>query len=278
MSRCALNPETMQSKKYYIKKAKTVKNVAVIGGGIGGMEAARLAAIRGHKVTIYEKSDKLGGVFVAASEMKFKEKDRALLAWYYKQLKELPIEVKLNTEVTDLFSLKADEVIVATGAKARKLRIPGFDNSIEVCDYLNNHEIVKDNVVIIGGGLTGCEVAYQLCLDGKHPTIIEMKNDLIAQKGVCLANSSYLREYFALNKIPVYLETFVKEIKKGEVIATNKDGKEIKLNCDNIISSVGYIPTPLFNEDKHVHVVGDSYSVGNLRTVIWRVWDVVMKL
>ena len=278
MSRCALNPETMQSKKYYIKKAKTVKNVAVIGGGIGGMEAARLAAIRGHKVTLYEKSDKLGGVFVAASEMKFKEKDRALLAWYYKQLKELPIEVKLNTEVKDLFSLKADEVIVATGAKARKLRIPGFDNSIEVCDYLNNHEIVKDNVVIIGGGLTGCEVAYQLCLDGKHPTIIEMKNDLIAQKGVCLANSSYLREYFALNKIPVYLETFVKEIKSGEVIATNKDGKEIKLNCDNIISSVGYIPTPLFNEDKHVHVVGDAYGVGNLRTVIWRVWDVVMKI
>jgi 2-enoate reductase len=278
MSRCALNPETMQSKKYHIEKAKIVKNVAVIGGGIGGMEAARLASLRGHKVTLYEKTNKLGGVFIPASEMDFKEKDQALIEWYKNQLKSLPIEVKLNTEVKDLANLKADEVIVATGAKARKLRTPGFDNAIEVCDYLNNHKLVKDNAVIIGGGLTGCEVAYQLCLEGKHPTIIEMKNDLIAQKGVCLANSSYLREYFALHKVPVYLETLVKEIKKNEVIALTKDGKTINIKCDNILSSVGYIPSPVFEESKHVHIVGDANGVGNLRTVIWRVWDVVMKI
>src|SRR5574344_1046010 len=278
MSRCALNPETMQSTKYYIKKAKKVKNVAVIGGGIGGMEAARLATLRGHKVTLYEKSNKLGGVFVAASEMDFKEKDQELIEWYKNQLKSLPIEVKLNTEVKDLASLKADEVIVATGAKARKLRTPGFDNAIEVCDYLNNHKLVKDNAVIIVGGLTGCEVAYQLCLEGKHPTIVEMKNDLIAQPGVCLANSSYLREYFALHKVPVYLETSVIEIKKDGVVAKDKNGKTIELKADTILSSVGYIPSPLFAESKHIHVVGDAYKVGNLRNVIWRVWDVVMKI
>src|SRR5574344_1276684 len=278
MSRCALNPETMQSTKYYIKKAKKVKNVAVIGGGIGGMEAARLATLRGHKVTLYEKSNKLGGVFVAASEMDFKEKDQELITWYINQIKSLPIEVKLNSEIKDLNSLKADEVIVATGAKARKLRTPGFENTIEVCYYLNKHSLAKDNVIVIGGGLTGCEVAYQLCLEGKHPTIVEMKSDLIAQPGVCLANSSYLREYFALHKVPVYLETSVIEIKKDGVVAKDKNGKTIELKADTILSSVGYIPSPLFAESKHIHVVGDAYKVGNLRNVIWRVWDVVMKI
>jgi len=278
MSRCALNPETMQSKKYYIKKAKKVKNVAIVGGGIGGMEAARLAALRGHKVTIYEKGDKLGGVFIRASMMDFKEKDQELLAWYINQVKSLPIEVKFNSEVKDLESLKADEVIVATGAKARKLKTPGFENAIEVCDYLNMHSVAKDKVIVIGGGLTGCEIAYQLCLEGKHPTIVEMKNDLTAQPGVCLANSSYLREYFALHKVPVYLETSVVEIKKDGIVVKDKTGKTIELKSDTVLSSVGYISSPLFTESKHVHVVGDAYKVGNLRTVIWRVWDVVMKI
>ena len=72
LSRCALNPETMQSKKYNLKPAKKIKNVAVIGGGIGGMEAAIVLAKRGHKVTLYEKSDVLGGVFIAAATPSFK--------------------------------------------------------------------------------------------------------------------------------------------------------------------------------------------------------------
>ena len=115
LARCALNPETMQSKKYYVEPAKKQKNVAVIGGGIGGMEAAILLAKRGHKVTVYEKTDKLGGVFIAAAAPSFKEKDRALIAWYIRELAKYPIEVKLNTEVTDIKALGADEVIIATG-------------------------------------------------------------------------------------------------------------------------------------------------------------------
>ena len=117
LARCAINAETMQSKKHYIKPAKVKKNIAVIGGGIGGMEAALVLAKRGHDVTLYEKSNELGGVFIAAAAPSFKEKDRDLIAWYKRELTKYPsITVKLNTEVTDLKSLDADEIIVATGA------------------------------------------------------------------------------------------------------------------------------------------------------------------
>ena len=102
MARCALNPLTMQNGKYTIVPAKKKKKIAVIGGGVGGMEVARIATLRGHKVTIYEKSDKLGGVFIPAAAPSFKEKDRALIEWYRRQIAKLGIEVKFNTEVKDI--------------------------------------------------------------------------------------------------------------------------------------------------------------------------------
>ncbi len=278
MARCALNPMTMQSKKYKITPAKKIKKVAVIGGGIGGMEAALVLAKRGHNVTIYEKSDKLGGVFIAAAKPIFKEKDRELLDWYMREIsKNSSIKVIYNSEVKELAKIDADDIIVATGAKAKQPKIPGVEKSVEAIDYLLEKVDVGDNPVIIGGGLTGCEIALDLHLRGKNPTIIEMKNDLIAVKGVCLANSSYLREYFALHKVPVYLETGVKEIKDGEIIVS-KDGKDIAIKTSTVIRSVGYKPAPLFEASKHIHLVGDCYNVGNLRHVVWRAWDVAMKI
>lgn len=276
MARCALNPETMQSKKYYLKPAKKAKKVAVIGGGIGGMEAARVLAMRGHRVTIYEKSGELGGIFIAAAAPSFKEKDRQLIEWYKREIAKLPIEVKLNTEIKDVSKLDADEIIVATGAKARKINVEGNDKAIEACDYLLNKKQVGDTVVIVGGGLTGCEIAYDLYLKGKKPIIVEMKNDLIAVKGVCLANSSYLRDFFKLNKVEVHLETALSKIDDSGVVVKGKDGKEFSIAADSVILSVGYIPTPLAT--KGVHVVGDCSKVGNLRTVIWQAWDVAMKI
>ena len=278
LARCALNPETMQSKKYNIKKAKKSKNVAVIGGGIGGMEAAILLSKRGHKVTLYEKSDKLGGVFIAASAPSFKEKDRALIAWYIRELKKHPITVKLNTEITDIKSLDADEIIIATGAKAKNIPVKGADKAIEAIDYLLGNKDVGESVAVIGGGLTGCEIAYDLYLKGKKPTIIEMQDDLITTKGVCLANTSYLRDFFKTNKVPVYLETAVSEIASDGVTVKDKNGKEFKISADSVILSVGYNPTPIAKKSGKIHIIGDASKVGNLRTVIWGAWDVCMKI
>ncbi len=278
LARCALTPPTMQSKKYKIVPAATKKNIAVVGGGIGGMEAAIVCAKRGHSVTLYEKSDKLGGVFIAAAAPSFKEKDRDLIKWYEREITRYPIEVKLNTEVTDISALGADEVIVATGAKAKKLPIKGVEHTIEATEYLLGEKAVGENVTIIGGGLTGCEIAYDLFLQGKKPTIVEMMDDLIVTPGICLANTSFLRDCFETNKVPVHLETKLNEVLADGVMVTDKDGKTFKIDADSVILSVGYNPAPVAPKAKHVHVIGDANKVGNLRSVIWGAWDVAMKL
>ncbi len=278
LSRCALNPETMQSKKYHLEPAKKKKNIAVIGGGIGGMEAAIVCAKRGHIVTLYEKTDKLGGVFIAAAAPSFKEKDKALIAWYIRELSKYPITVKMNTEVTDIKALGADEVIVATGAKAKRIPVKGAETAVEAVDYLLGNKTVGENVVVIGGGLTGCEIAYDLYLGGKKPVIVEMQDDLITTPGICLANTSYLRDFFKTNNVPVYLETALSEINEGSVLLKDKEGNTFTVNADSVILSVGYNPAPIAKKKKHVHVIGDAASVGNLRTVIWGAWDVAMKL
>ncbi|MBQ6825006.1 MAG: FAD-dependent oxidoreductase, partial [Clostridia bacterium] len=278
LSRCALNPLTMQSKKYKVEPAKKQKKIAVIGGGIGGMEAAILSAKRGHKVALYEKTDKLGGVFIAAAAPSFKEKDRALIAWYNREIRKYPIELHLNTEVKDIASLKADEVIVATGAVAKRIPVKGAETAVEAVDYLLGNKEVGERVAIIGGGLTGCEIAYDLFLKGKKPVIVEMQDDLITTKGICLANTSFLRDCFKTNKVPVYLETALSEIKDGAVVLKDKEGKEFTVEVDSVVLSVGYNPAPIAKKGGHVHVIGDASKVGNLRTVIWQAWDVAMKL
>ena len=281
LARCAINAETMQSKKHYIAPAKKAKNVAVIGGGIGGMESAIVLAKRGHKVTLYEKEDQLGGVFIAAAAPSFKEKDRALIAWYRREIAKYPsIEVKLNSEVKDLSQCNADEIIIATGSKANRIPVPGIEKTIQAVDFLLGKAQVGEHVTIIGGGLTGCEIAYELYLQGKHPTIVEMQDDLITTPGICLANTSFLRDFFEANKVPVHLETKLCEVKDGGVIVADKNGMQYQIDADSVILSAGYKPAPLAVDKKmkNVHIVGDANHVGNLRTVIWGAWDVCMKI
>ena len=276
LARCAVNAETMQTSKHYIKKTAKPKKVVIIGGGIAGMEAARVLKLRGHNPVIYEASDKLGGTFIPASSESYKGKLRELLEWYRKQMKDLKIEINLNSKIENISEFGDMPVIVATGSKPRKLNIPGFDKTIEACEYLNG-KAVGNNVAVIGGGLTGCEIAYELALQGKKVSIVEMKDDLIAQTGVCLANSSYLREWFELHKVPVYLNTALKEVKDDSIICINNN-KEIEIKCDSVISSAGYIPDPLSPKKKNVYLIGDCDKVGNLRTVIWKAYECAMKI
>ena len=279
LSRCAVNAEMMQWKKHHLDPVKKPKKVIIVGGGIGGMEAARDLKLRGHEPVIYEKSDRLGGVFVAASSESYKGSLRKLLAWYENEMKRLKIEIHFGTEIRNLNAFKGMPVIVATGAVPRVLRrVPGHEKMIEACDYLTGKKEVGKRVVIVGGGLTGCEIAYDLALHGHDVSIVEMKNDLIAQKGVCLANSSYLREWFAWKKVPVYLGASLKEVRDGKVLCADKDGKLFEIPCDSVISSAGYIPSPIAEEKGNTYLVGDCRAVGNLRSVIWRAYEVAMKI
>ncbi len=280
MCRCAVNPMSMQTKKYKIERTKKPRRVAVIGGGLGGMEAARVLKLRGHYPTIYEASDRLGGVFTAAAAPSFKEKDRQLIAWLERQIRLLEIPVRYGTRVEDLSELSADAVIVATGARPRMLSVPGGERAMEACEYLYGRE-TGDDVVIIGGGLTGCEIALDLFRKGKRPVIVEMQNDLMAVKNLCLANSSYLRDCFRTNGVPVYLESRVVSIGEHDAVIEDKNRKQYVVPADDVITSVGYEPAPLTVPDdlkKKTVVIGDAQAVGNVRSVIWGAWDAAMKI
>ena len=149
---------------------------------------------------------------------------------------------------------------------------------MDATDYLLGKKSVGNDVVIIGGGLTGCEIALDLFRKGKNPQIVEMKDDLIAVKNMCLANTRYLRDCFKTNNVPVYLNAGVKQINEKSVDVNLKDGRTITLPADNVIMSVGYHPIPLLQAAKNVHLLGDCQKVGNIRSAIWGAWDIAMKI
>lgn len=97
-------------------------------------------------------------------------------------------------------------------------------------------------------------------------------------KNLCLANSSYLRDCFKANNVPVYLNAATKEIGKDSVTIVDENKKTVNIPCDSVIMSVGYKSTPLAEKAKNVHLIGDCSKVGNLRTVIWGAWDVAMAI
>ncbi|MBQ6500647.1 MAG: FAD-dependent oxidoreductase [Mogibacterium sp.] len=302
MGRCVLNPWTNNETKYSKAPAKHPKKIAVIGGGLGGMETAIQASLRGHKVDLYEKSGRLGGVFNAAAAPSFKEKDKQLLKYYARQLYKSGTTVHLNTEISDLSSLDADIAVVAIGARPRLLNVPGVERAVSAADFLNDGMKCGDEVVIIGGGLTGCEVAYELALQGKHPSIVEMTDHLVGARGICMANSSMLRELLRFHKVPAYLNSTVDSVTEEGVVVNTPEGT-VTVPADTVVMSVGYNPDKRFdpedaksskarkdnrvrafvnaysdNEGPEVFFVGDCDKVGSLRTVIKQAYELVQKI
>ncbi len=280
MARCAVNPAAMEEKAYELKPAEIIKKVAVVGGGISGMESARLLKMRGHEVALFEKTGELGGVFVAAAMPSFKEKDRMLIEWYKKQLADLNVEVRLNAEMTPERLKGYDEVIIATGAKPRRLPVPGLDKEgvIEAIEYLRGYKDAGNGAIIIGGGLTGCEIAYDLALKGKKAVIVEMQDDILKVDGLSAANSNFLREAIRYYGIGVYLENTLARV-SGEggvmtAVVKDREGKETELRADSIILSVGYVPDASLSEKlPKAYVVGDARRVGNLKNAIFSAYE-----
>lgn len=276
---CALNPYVFNEEKYAVKQTDSPKNIAIIGAGIAGLEAAIQATKRGHHVTVYEKSDRVAGVFNEAASFTFKEKDRELIEYYKTQIKKENIEIKFNTEITDLDSLDADEIIIATGASSTKtLPIPGVENSVSALDFLKDGMKCEDKVAIIGGGLTGCEIAYDLAKAGKHPYIIEIQDDILKVFGSSMANTSFLRDAFDYYKVPVYVSTKTLSISEKEVVIEAENGEKTTLPVDTTILSVGYnngIPFDVEGKE-HVHVIGDAEHVSNLLNAIEQANDLVL--
>ena len=214
--------------------------------------------------------------------MSFKENDKELIEWYKKEVEKQGIDIRFNTEVTDLGTMRGfDEIIVATGSVPRTMpMIPGFEKTLSFTELLKDKKEVGDKVLFFGGGQSSCEAAYDLVLQGKHPIIVEYANDLIAAQATCLANTSFLRDAMEYHKVPTYLESTVTEIKDNGVTVKNvKTGETFFVECDDVVNGIGFVPTPVGGKDnKQVFRVGDCVAIGNLRTVIWRAWDVCMKI
>jgi len=276
---CFLNPHTFHEKKYVCQPARSPKAIAVIGGGIGGMEFAIQAARRGHTVDLYEKSACLGGTFIAAAAPECKEKDRDLIAWYKRQLEKEPVTVHLNSEITNLAEIRADEYVIATGGKPKTLSIPGWKQCVPVTEALLHQEQLGENVVIIGGGLAGCELAYDLAVKGKKPAIVEMGVDLIMDINVNASNSMMMRDLLKYHKVPVYLESRTVSANGGMLkIETRSGVKELK--ADSIVSAIGFVPdqTLADKSNPHVHVIGDANFVSNLKGAVWYANDLAIAL
>ena len=280
LGRCALTPPTMQHNRYKIVPTKNPKKVAIIGAGIGGVEAGLVLLQRGHKPVVFEKTDRIGGLFLTASAMSFKENDKALIKWYENEVKKAGLDIRFNTEINDLGILRGyDEIIVATGAVPRKMLIPGFEKCLTFTQLLREKYPVGDKVVFFGGGQSACEAAYEMVLQGKHPVIVEYAKDLVPAQNVCLSNASFLRDVLEYHKVPTYLEHTIREIKDKTVVIASKDGKNVfEVEYDNIVNGIGFVPSPVGGKGKNIHRVGDCVTIGNLRTAIWRAWDVCMKI
>ena len=276
--KCAITPYTLNESARALKPLENKKKIAVIGAGIAGMEFARIATLRGHEVTIYEKGNELGGVFIAAAAPKFKEKDKMLLKWYAKQMKDLNIKIEFNHEVTEeeLNNLGVDEVIYAVGATRRNLNVDGGEKAIDAIEYLRGEKEVGNNVVIIGGGLTGCEIAYDAVLNGKKPVIIEAQQYILNMPLLCAANSNMLKEIIRYYDIPVYTSAKVVKITDNEVVI-EKDGEQQIIVADTVIKSIGYNNRGVENK-ANFHVIGDALKVGNLKDVIWDAYDLANTL
>ena len=299
---CALNPRCGMENHYNIEKAEEIKKIAVVGGGIAGMEAARVSALRGHEVHLFEKNDRLGGVFIAAAAFDFKEDDRRLIRWYEKQMKDTGVNVHLNTEFTAEDKAQFDEVIVATGAKERKLDTEGFDNPNVryAVDALMNQNIKDQNVVIVGGGLTGCELAYDLARKNKKVTLVETLPTIMNVEGLSAANYNCLRDLMDYYKVDIRVNSRVVKYEDGkayiETVTYNQPNIKERaisqslqgihrvtkpVDADTVVVSVGYNSDRTLYESikgDHVHLLGDADHPGNLMSCIWTAFELCLNI
>ena len=248
---CVLNAENGYEGTRKITEAITKKKVVVIGGGPAGLEAARVASLKGHSVTLFDENTSLGGQLNLACIPPRKNEIRRAIRFLTYSVISQNVELKLGKKVTqeDILALKPDVVLVAVGASNVIPNIDGYNKHM-VCDswkILNGEQQVFGNIAVIGGGMVGCEVAEYLCLqEGNNVSIIEM-NDSIA-KGESNTILPTLMENFKTNNVEIYTNHKVNKIDSEYIICEN-DNNEIKIPCDYVVMAVGARPNS-FNVDK----------------------------
>ena len=236
---CTVNPSVGFESYMEVKPVSGPTNVVVIGGGPGGLEAARCAAERGCSVTLYEKADRLGGTFLTIATGDFKWRIPQLIKWYEVQLKKLGVKVVLNTEigVDDPVLESADAVFVATGSKPVMPAIPGIEKAIDVEQIHKNGMPEGKNVVICGGGLSACDTAIEYAAKGGRKfTIVEMLPQLASD--VMVVNKISIDRLLNEYGVEQLVNTKVVGITDAGVEVESAEGKKV-LPADVVIGAFG---------------------------------------
>ena len=264
---CAVNPQISREGELKIKPAEKPRTIAVIGAGAAGMEAARVAKLRGHDVTIFEEKPIDGGLLNEAAAPEFKADIRPLMKYQATQIKKLGIPViRKRAEMADLEDY--DAVICATGSTPIIPRIPGVDKPIAVdcLSAINGAKPVGERVIIIGGGLVGSETALDLAENGHKVTLVEMQPQIM--NGVAVTDFLAYSERIAKTDMRILTNTRLEAIEDDGAIVSSKQGEE-KLTADTVILALGLkanhqLYDQLIAADKEAYLVSDAVKAGKI--------------
>ena len=273
---CTVNPQVGMEKEFAIRPAQKKISVLVVGGGPGGMEAARVTALRGHKVTLWEKGDALGGNLIPASTPDFKQDYRMLIDYLSTQIRKLGVNIELGKQATPeaILKMNPEVVFIATGGTPLIPDIPGIEKSkvVTAVDLLLGRKEAGETVVMVGGGLVGCETALHLAQKGRKLTIVETLDDIA--RDMCAPNRMHLLQLLKDEKVDILTESNVLEIKDEGVVIADKSGKRSILSADTVVLALGLKSSDQLSEtirDKvpEVYAIGDCVEPRKVTNAIW---------
>ena len=281
---CGINFDAGREGDFPIKPAEKPKRVLVVGGGVAGMEAARIAAIRGHQVTLYERDGKLGGTVLIASEEPLKRELRNIVNYLQVQVKKLPVKIELGKEVTPelVGKIKPDTVIFATGASPRVPKIARGKPNVFVQDDFLTKKPEPGKRVVVWGIATGAETAIALAKRGRKVTLVG-SSDMVAPHLVLTIGRRYyiLRTIEELG-IEVLTTTKVEDI-TSEGVVVSKDGKKRTIPADTVIVAVGRKPNRdlievLKGKLPECYEIGDCARPANIASAITTANEVARRI